>query len=508
MKAAIRADASSVIGSGHVMRCKTLADTLRGLGVEVRFICREHAGNLISLLRAANYRTAVLPAPAAWRAGSDAVEADYAAWVGAEQSVDAEQTLEALRDFNPDWLVVDHYGLDATWESLVRPQVGHIFTIDDLANRHHDCDLLLDQNFFAVMENRYAGLIPHQARQLLGPRFALLRPEFERARATLRKRDGTVRRVLVFFGGVDRTEETGKVLEALHNCPDIALDVVVGGANPRADAIEAQCGGEGKVTFHRQVSNMADLMTAADFSFGAGGTSHWERCCLGLPAAVTVVAPNQSDTTRDLAERGVVLMSGFGARISVSRYRSILDTLTSEQLLAMQSAALALVDGRGAERVALSLCLEPVVLRRAGAEDAVRAWSWRNHPSTRRQSSDPRTVTLPEHIVWWKNSLENPGRVLLIGSQSGVEVGVLRYDNGGQGRAVASIYVDPALHGLGLGVSLLKAGQEWLAAHQPEVREIEAVILPDNVPSQRAFAKAGFRFQHNRWVWNRRGSGG
>jgi RimJ/RimL family protein N-acetyltransferase len=260
-------------------------------------------------------------------------------------------------------------------------------------------------------------------------------------------------------------------------------------------------------TFHRQVSNMAELMTAADFSFGAGGTSHWERCCVGLPTAVTVVAPNQSAITRDLFAKEVVLMSGSGARISASRYRSTLDTLTSEQLLAMQSASLALVDGRGTERVVLGMCLEPVVLRRASAEDAVKAWSWRNHPSTRKYSSNPKTVALAEHIVWWKNSLENSGRALLIGSRCGVEVGVLRYDMAGEGSAVVSVYLDPALHGLGLGVYLLRAGQEWLSTHRSDIREIEAVILLENISSQHAFAKAGFRFEQNRWIWNGHRSG-
>jgi len=508
MKVAFRTDASWVIGTGHVMRCMTLADELRDRGAEVRFICREHPGHLVSLLREAGYPAAGLPVPvnsiAAVRANSE----DYASWLGLEQSEDAQQTLEALDDFKPDWMVVDHYGLDATWERLLRPKVGRVFVIDDLANRPHECDLLLDQNLYVDMESRYTGLLPRHARQLLGPRFALLRPEFRKARESLRERDGTVRRILIFFGGVDSTQETEKALETLQNLnrPDIAVDIVAGCSNPRADDILTKCSKMPNVMFHRQVANMAELMARSDFSLGAGGTSHWERCCVGLPTAVTVVAANQSKTTCDLAARGILLALGSAAEDGVARYRVVLETvlgmLGREKLHALQSASLALVDGRGADRVALSMCDEPVQLRHATVEDADKAWPWRNHTRTRQYSLNKNTVTHAEHLSWWNRSLNDASRVLLIGSRCGLDVGVLRYDFGKEGEAVVSVYLDPDLHRQGLGVALLEAGNKWMMQHYPGVSELHAQILPENEASKRAFEAVGFHFRRGYWIWN------
>ena len=358
------------------------------------------------------------------------------------------------------------------------------------------------------MESRYSGLVPVQARRLLGPRFALLRPEFRKARESLRVRDGVIKRILVFFGGVDPTGETDKALEALRslNFPDIAMDVVVGATNPRADDIRTRCSKMPNVRFHRQAANMAELMAASDFSLGAGGTSNWERCCVGLPSAVTVIAANQSKTTRDLAARGVLLALETAAEDGAARFRAVLEAVSGklgwEKLHALQSASLALVDGRGADRVALSLSDEPVQLRHATAEDADTVWPWRNHTRTRQYSLNKNTVTHAEHLSWWHHSLNDLSRVLLIGSRCGLDVGVLRYDLGRKGEAVVSVYLDPDLFRLGLGVAVLEAGNKWMMQHYRGVSELHAKILPENEASKRAFEAAGFHSSRGNWILN------
>jgi UDP-2,4-diacetamido-2,4,6-trideoxy-beta-L-altropyranose hydrolase len=277
---------------------------------------------------------------------------DYSAWLGVEQSEDAEQTIEALGDFKPDWLVVDHYGLDESWEKGLKGHVDKIFVIDDLANRPHDCDVLLNQNLLDDLENTYKELVPQQCRKLLGPRFALLRPEFRRARETLRGRDGIIRRILVFFGGVDPTGETEKALEALEMLrrPDIAVDVVVGSNNPNGQKIEAICRGMNNVTFHQQISNMAELMAAADLAIGAGGTASWERCCLGLPAVVTIIADNQAESTRKLAQERRIILMGNSRELCPENYLSILGIVLLRSTCEFIENGLALVDGLGTSR--------------------------------------------------------------------------------------------------------------------------------------------------------------
>lgn len=310
LKVLFRTDASIEIGSGHLMRCLTLADQLRNEGAEVAFVCRDLPGGMFDLLHARGYRFARLPMAAA-----DKVP----------QPSDAVETIKAARQLFPggtDWLVVDHYRLDAEWERLLRPHTKRLMVIDDLANRFHDCDLLLDQNYYRDMERRYRGLVPEQCISLLGPKYVLLRPEFAQARQKLGVRDGNVRRILVFFGGSDPTNQTQKAVEALRLLGrwDIEVDVVVGSANPHCDAVQTMCGELPNVAFHRQVSNMAELISNADLGIGAGGAAMWERCYLGLPTLTVVFAANQERTTEDVAEIGAIEYLGWSDRFMPDDY--------------------------------------------------------------------------------------------------------------------------------------------------------------------------------------------
>jgi len=323
VKVFIRADASVLLGSGHIMRCMTLAGELQAEGALVSFICRDLPGNLCSLVENKGYTVHRLPysgLPA-----EDKPKQDIDARLGGvSPAADADQTMAVLeRAGGADWLIVDHYALDSRWESKMRRYVKGIMVVDDLADRPHDCDLLLDQNLYKNMKTRYDGLVPARCRKLLGPGYALLRPEFREARKNLRRRDGEVRRILVFFGGTDPGNETAKALEAIRllGRPDIAVDVVVGGQNPHRAEIKRICSGTPAANFHCQAENMADLMSGADLAVGAGGTATWERCFLGLPAIVVVVAQNQQETVDAANSAGVLFHLGWSWEVSPEKLR-------------------------------------------------------------------------------------------------------------------------------------------------------------------------------------------
>jgi UDP-2,4-diacetamido-2,4,6-trideoxy-beta-L-altropyranose hydrolase len=217
-KIIIRTDATLKIGSGHVMRCLTLAEALRDSGAEVRFVCREHSGNLIELIRETEFFVHELPVSEDFEPGgtSDSnSRSEYASRLGASLEQDARETINVIQKNIPDWLIVDHYSLGQAWENRLRPHVHKIMVIDDLADRPHDCDLLLDQNYFQDDVTRYNGLVPPTCTKLFGPQFSLLRPEFAEARKHLKPHNGKVQRVFVFFGGTDSDNITGKALEAL-----------------------------------------------------------------------------------------------------------------------------------------------------------------------------------------------------------------------------------------------------------------------------------------------------
>jgi UDP-2,4-diacetamido-2,4,6-trideoxy-beta-L-altropyranose hydrolase len=262
-----------------------------------------------------------------------------------------------------DWLVLDHYRLDARWEKALRPMARKIMVIDDLADRPHACDLLLDQNLYRAPGQRYSGKVPAECRQLLGPEFALLRPEFRRARETRESRAAQIprarpsRRLFVFFGGSDPGDETSKALAALaHLGPEGAdADVVVGSSNPHRHKVEAACAALGGVRFHCQVGNMAELMAEADVALGAGGTTTWERCCLGLPALVAVLADNQAELADTADESGVAVNLGRGENLRPEDYVRALRALTPERAQAMETRCRALVDGLGCARVATTI---------------------------------------------------------------------------------------------------------------------------------------------------------
>lgn len=339
------------------MRCLALAGELQRNGSDVTMVSRAHPGHLASLATAAGCRVICLsssnasPVPATGK---------YASWLGVSQADDALQTLEALAALGGcDLLVVDHYGLDARWEAALRPQAKRLMVIDDLADRPHDADVLLDQNLYANMEGRYAGLVPSSCKQLLGPGYALLRPEFAQARQNIRQRDGSIRRIFVFFGGSDVTNETSKALEALDalDLQGIEVDVVIGAANRHHDAIASLCAKMPGAQLHRQVTHMAGLMAAADLALGAGGSTTWERCALGLPALVVSVAENQVAIANGVDEAGAHRHLGLFSDVSTGRLAAAIDEvrLAPAALRKMSQSALALVDARGCERVAMAL---------------------------------------------------------------------------------------------------------------------------------------------------------
>lgn len=314
----IRADASSFIGSGHVMRCLTLAGKLAEQGKKVFFVTRDLPGNMAAYIKDKGYPVLLLPAL------EGVIFEDELGLLTESWQLDAAETMQRLKEVQRDpgeiLLVVDHYGLDKEWEQALRPLVSEIMVIDDLANRPHDCDILLDQNYYKNMEERYRGLVSPHCRLQLGPKHALLREEFYHARKNLRLRDGVVRRLLIFFGGSDPTNETLKTLKAVEllNHPELSVDVVVGKSNPRRAEIEAFCNRLPSTDYHCQVENMAELIARADLAIGAGGSVTWERCFLGLPALVITVADNQVETARDLAEAGVIEYLGKSETVQVA----------------------------------------------------------------------------------------------------------------------------------------------------------------------------------------------
>ncbi|ANC11374.1 MULTISPECIES: UDP-2,4-diacetamido-2,4,6-trideoxy-beta-L-altropyranose hydrolase [Bacillus cereus group] len=332
-KIAFRADASIEIGTGHIMRCLTLAQELRNKGAQVYFICRKLQGDLHQYILNKGFHVYVLDGDGENTNFLSAKNGSYLNWLKSHWFVDAQQTNEILSQLPKcDWLIVDHYGLDNKWESALRKSVRKIMVIDDLANRIHDCDLLLDQNLYDNLNDRYKDLIPEHSLVKLGPKYAILRPEFHSVKKISRKRTGKIERIFIFFGGHDVTNETLKTLRALQNInkDNLKIDVVVGSQNPHKEDIQTYCKSVTNASYYCQIENMEELLVRADLGIGAGGTTTWERCFLGLPSITITTAQNQIEVTKAVAKVGATWNIGTAESVSDKAITKCLNKLLSD----------------------------------------------------------------------------------------------------------------------------------------------------------------------------------
>lgn len=343
MNVVFRVDSSVTIGTGHVMRCLTLAKQLKQRNVNIYFICRDLEGNLINFIKKQDFTVYILP-----KIGIQEIDNNNPIeWYKENWRQDACETLEIVETHicSIDFLIIDHYGLDEKWEYSVKQFVKKLMVIDDLANRKHVCDFLLDQNLYLNYQERYKHLVPPECKQLLGPNYVLLREEFIQAYHRKRIRSGDIHNVLVFFGGTDPTNETVKALDALALLDtNIKINVVVGSSNKRKEEIRKYCARYPNFFFHCQVSNMAQLMSEADLAIGAGGTTTWERCYLGLPSITIIVADNQLEVTDAVSKFGATINLGWSHQVTseqiLETVKDLIEHPKKVQLLSERSSKL------------------------------------------------------------------------------------------------------------------------------------------------------------------------
>lgn len=354
---AFRVDASLAIGSGHVMRCLTLADELASRGQRCVFIMRERSGDQRRLVVSRGHDVVMLPDTGAY---SDTVGMDtslsHSSWLGTGWRTDAQQTIDAITKYALKYLVVDHYGLDYRWETVVSPYAERLMVIDDLADRRHDCDVLLDQNLGRAA-NDYDALLPPRTSRLIGAGYALLRPEFMKARkkSLAARHNRKPQSLLVSMGGVDQDNVSADVLRIIDGVPELAnwsVTVILGGACPHKDSIARLAGTmDLPVQVIVNTDKMSELMTEADVAVGAAGGAAWERCCLGLPTLLVVMAPNQHSGTQALEREGAAVSLGAPSELDHTLASSLRLLIRPQELARVSEVAARVCDGNGTARV-------------------------------------------------------------------------------------------------------------------------------------------------------------
>lgn len=345
MHISFRADASPAIGSGHIMRCLSLADALRRSGATCSFLAGSCPPALAELVRGHGH------------------ELLHISGDGGDEEHDLTACGSIFTDSHPDWVVVDHYHLGAQWEAQVRQYGPRLLVIDDLANRDHDCDLLLDQNLGRSAKD-YQALVPAHCHILTGTRFALLRESFiparEKRAATQINRAGPS--ILITLGGMDHHNVTGQVLVALDRSQlptGATITIVMGKDAPwRTQVEKALSELRWPARVLTGVSDMAELMAGCDLAITAAGSTVWELCCIGVPMITVVTAENQRHSAAALASSGACLLADPLSPLS-QQLPQLLDTLLSPARRAeLARSAAKLVDGRGCERVITEMCHE------------------------------------------------------------------------------------------------------------------------------------------------------
>ncbi|EES4628703.1 UDP-2,4-diacetamido-2,4,6-trideoxy-beta-L-altropyranose hydrolase [Escherichia coli] len=498
MKVFLRVDSSLSIGSGHIIRCINIATMLRKMGAECIFITKNHKGNIISKIRQADFLFEVM---------SVLEEPEYyisneKEWLNGRQSDDAVQFSSLLSQYSqkPDIIIVDHYSLDSEWEIIVKqnfPQ-ARLVVIDDLCNRKHHCDLLIDQTYLRH-KHEYAELILPETKILTGTKFALVNTDFYKFRNESIIRKKNLKRplkLMITMGGVDANNITGKVLQYLEeiNYKNIQkITVIIGSKCPhRTEICELTRNSKYNIQVVIDISNMAELMLEHDFAIGALGGTTWERCVMGLPAVNIAIARNQHTVAQNLSKSGAIVL--YSDKFKKSEFSNALDNLMANYY--QQSNLVRIIcDGHGLYRIVQEIIPNyakdgiNVALRPATIDDISFVYRLQCEPHTRRFARNPNIPTFENHSVWMRCKLLEEKSLFYIIEHEGA-CGVLRLDAIEHKTAQYEISVFLTSRCIGKGIASAAIRRAMMLNNNSIIM---ATVLLENYASHQLFKNLGYK---------------
>jgi len=501
MKVVFRVDASLEMGTGHVMRCLTLAQVLKENGANVEFICREHEGNLIDKIRSSGFNTYGLEVSEQTKV--DAKLAHYH-WLGVTQEQDAHDCVNLLETEKPDWLIVDHYALDEQWEKILKPYYKKLMVIDDLADRKHQCDVLLDQTFGRQQED-YSAFTPKDCQLLLGSQYALLRPEFAKWRPySLERRSyPKFEKLLINMGGVDVDNITESILDELKRCnlpDDLKIIVVMGSLAPRLESVKSKAITlPYKTEIKVDVGNMAEIMANSDVAIGAAGSTTWERCCLGLPTIQIVTANNQQFLAEILARHNVVKLARKTKDIVYLLEKS------SKWMKGASGLAEEVCHGMGGYKVFNRMTDYKTTFKKFGEvnlynyvnlneSDKIFILNMRNHSEVRKWMHNQDKISEKDHFEFINNLEGDIKKRYFLVKQEDSVIGSINFSEIDLFNSVEfGIYTNPFLQLKGTG-KLLESVASQYAYIELGVKKIKLEVYSDNDRAIRFYNKCGFEF--------------
>ena len=490
-----RVDANVKLGIGHLMRCLTLADKLNSNNIECIFILSFSSTDFIYKIKERGHGVKILENE------SDINRHDF----------DQCATLNFLKSLEtkPVWLVVDHYNIDIAWELSVRPYVLYVLVIDDLADRPHYCDAVVNSNLNIEIDS-YKDLIPVECVKFFGPKYSLLSNQYRQYRDLKGTISPDINSIAIFMGGGDHLNITEHMIDNFFYYFDylkdkkIALHVVISGQHPNKLSIENKCKELSFITLHIDTSKMAQILSNVDLCIGAGGGAALERCCIGVPSIVVTFADNQIHGIDALTKNGAIIFGGDYRKPGWKQLfkNAALQIQDFKIRKAIASKSRQFVDGNGCDRVAayMEFCIFDPVFKPINIEDAEILLEWRNQENVRFFSGSTDLIIYGSHIKWLEASLSDSHQILLMLWVGTKRFGHIRYKIK-QNIATVSIMVNPLCQNLGIGYLMLENTIPILLSIHQNILHIQAKIHRDNVASLAVFKKAGYVLIDNNDIW-------
>lgn len=493
-----RVDASSQIGSGHVIRCLTLAKVLEKHGANCKFICRDHQNNFNEKIRKENFEIMALPYLNKLKSirRTKNVVSDYSKWIGASWNDDAKQTIDILKKEKIDWLIVDHYGLDKKWEKKLRPYTKKIMVIDDFLDREHDCDLFLNQNLISN-KVKFKKNLPHDCVTLLGPDYALLQPSYRKLHKTTAARSGPIKRVLIYFGGTDCGELIKTTILSFIKLKkqELFLDIVLNQKTKNLNEIETLAKFNKKIKIYFEMRSLDNLISRADLSIGAGGVTSWERCCLGLYTLVVTLEKNQILIAKALQKKKLAKWIGDIEHINQKKIVSALKEVFKNDISKLSDNCKQITDGNGTRKVSAIISLNSDIklkARLAKIEDKDLVFNWANDPLVRKNALDKKKISKLKHSRWFSSRIFNLSKfnIFIVETIDELPVGQVRFEKK-RNQWIVSYSIANYARGKGLGTKLLKTAIRVFGRNGQF--KIIGYVKKNNFKSCKIFEKLGFK---------------
>jgi UDP-2,4-diacetamido-2,4,6-trideoxy-beta-L-altropyranose hydrolase len=478
----IRADSTTQIGTGHIMRCIALAQAWQDRGGQVTFLSYCESGALRQRIIDEGFDFIAIDAPN-------------------PDPSDLSHTLEILRQLKTQnsklktWLVLDGYHFTPDYQKTIRDVGIRLLVIDDMNHlSYYHTDILLNQNIHAP-DLKYK--CDADTTMLLGTSYALLRREFLKYRGFKRQTPDRVKNILVTLGGGDPDNVTLKVIQALNliGNPDIEVKIVVGPANKNIDSLQKELSfSPFPFSILQDVDNMHELMAWADLAISAGGSTCWELAFMGLPSLVVILAENQVKLAEHLKTQQAAVNIGWCNMFSVEQLSAKINVLICDKNLRkfISENASSLVDGEGASRATKIMIGSHITLRWVTYDDCNLIWQWSNEEETRKVSFSQGLISWDEHTRWFKEKLADPNHLFFIATNGNKNpLGQIRYSVEGK-NATVSFSIAQEYRNLGYGSKVLRVAALKLF-YETEVEDILAFVKADNSVSFKTFQNAGFK---------------